>query len=462
MKENKRFKQTLFIFKICYLLYLLLAFNAFVNGTGWMNKASYVITVYGALLILWMIIQYKRYKKSYNLWILAAFTISYLISAATHISFGVSENIKGMIWLVFPFLLAYLSAFDMSGEEIRREAKVLSCIYIFYSTIANIVSISMVYWGRKFDYIDEVGTIHAIGYRWERLWGIYDDPNHGATITVIALFMLLYLCYLSKKLWQRIVLLLIFVINYTYLSLSDSRTGIISLTFGIFIAGFLALWIKRKNKGRHKPILLLIFTSLFAAGVLFAGDLAIKKVYQPIDKKIIQELKAKNPTPTQPAGKDTRKNDLQHDYSNGRVEIWRNGMQIVKESPLVGVGYRNIVSYAKAHFPEGYLVKNAFGVQYDSMHNLELDILTAQGALGGIVFLFLMGNICIILYKKIHLTPRVYQGDMIFSASVSGALLIAGTFLSFIFYVNAPQNLCFWLFLGYTMRFCQIGAEEKI
>ncbi|WP_334136689.1 hypothetical protein, partial [Muricomes intestini] len=203
MEENKKLKQALFLFKVCYLLYLLLAFNAFVNGTAWMYKASYVITVAGAGMILWMLFQHKQYRKGYNLWILTAFVVSYMISAAAHLSYGVTENVKGLIWLVIPIAVIYFSAFAMSGKEICREIQWISAIYICYCTVANLVSLSMVYWGRKYNYIDETGIVHGIGYRWERLWGVYDDPNHGATITIVALFMLVYLLYSRRKLWQR-------------------------------------------------------------------------------------------------------------------------------------------------------------------------------------------------------------------------------------------------------------------
>lgn len=462
MKEKKRFKQVLFAFKICYLVYLLLAFNAFVNGTAWMNKASYALTVFGAGMVLWMIFRYKQYRKGYNLWLLGAFIASYLLSAVTHLSYGVMENIKGMIWLVLPLILVYLSAFDMSGEEIRREMRGLSGVYVLYCTVANIVSLSMIYWGRKYDYIDETGTAHGIGYRWNRLWGVYDDPNHGATITVIALFMLIYLFYCAGKLWQKVSLALLFLVNYVYLVSSDSRTGIMCLAAGIVFGGFLFSWIKKKKGTCFKRALVPLVCTVLVAGAVFAADAGLKVVHQPIDKKIVKVLKSKNKLPSDSFDGGNRKQDLKYNYSSGRIEIWKNGLQIVKESPVIGVGYRNIAEYAKKHFPDGYLVKNVYNVKYDSMHNLELDILIGQGILGVVIFLLLAGNTLVILYRNLHRTPIAYQGEMICSMAVAGALGVAGTFLSFIFYVNAPQNMCFWLFLGYTMRFCQIGAEEKL
>lgn len=463
MKKNRGFKQVLFLFKICYLVYLLLAFNAFVNGTAWMNKASYVITVLGIAVILWMLFRYKRYKKAYNLWLLGAFVVSYLISAVTHISYGVIENVKGIIWLVLPLVLVYVSAFDMSGTEIRREMKILSGIYIFYCTIANLASLSMVYWGRMYDHIDDMGVAHGIGYRWNRLWGVYDDPNHGATITVVALLMLVYLFSCATKMWQRCVYILIIIVNYIYVVLSDSRTSMISLGGGILLCGFLLFWVKIKQGAHLRRAFLPLACVVVITGITFASDAALKLAYQPIEQKIVQELEGKKATvPKSKSNKNNvRKNELKKDYSNGRMEIWKNGLQIAQRSPIVGVGYRNIAQYAKVHFPEGYLAKNDSGVKYDSMHNLELDVLVGQGILGITICILLAGNILFILYKKVHQVPAEYHREFVFSATIVGALAVAGTFLSFVFYVNAPQNICFWLFLGYAMRFCQIGVEKE-
>ena len=217
MLGTNQLKKAIFGFKILYLIYLLLAFNSFVNAKGWMNLASYVITALGAVLILWMGVFYKRYRRVHNRFLLLAFVVSYCVSAAAHISYGLVENVKGLIWLLIPLIIVYASAFDMSREEIRREMRWLSGIYILYCTVANLVSLSMVYWGRMYEFQDKAGNFHVIGYRWNRLWGIYDDPNHGATITMIALFMLLYFLADIKKIWKKVLLFLVFIINYIYI-----------------------------------------------------------------------------------------------------------------------------------------------------------------------------------------------------------------------------------------------------
>lgn len=443
-----KFKKCLLVFKGIYLIYLLLAFNAFINGQAWMNLATYGIAACGGALCIWMFLRWKRYKKATGIILMGMFVVSYLISAGLHSFYaGIVENVKGFIWLILPIALVYASAFDMSRKEIRLELAVLSGLYVTYCTAANMVSLGMLVWGRNYDYVDPTGTIHSIGYRWGRLWGVYDDPNHGATISAIAIFLLIYLFGTVKKLWQKILIVICAGIQYAYIVFSDSRTGMVCLAAGMVLYVFFQIFRDRHVIG--KKILLLVAAVL----LLLAGDVALKATYAPFDlmmkKREAQNLKVPE---------SGRKENLKQDYSNGRIELWKNGLEIMESSPVIGVGYRNMSEYAKQHFPNSYMVKNKSGVRYDSMHNLEMDVLVSQGFVGA--FLFLAAAIYMFwqIIQRFSLLKRVESSFTITMLSFAFALGAAATFLSFIFYVNAPQNFCFWLFLGYGMH---VLTEKK-
>lgn len=437
-----KLKKCLFGFKMIYLLYLLLAFNAFVNEMPWMNLAAYGITAVGGILCIWMLLGWKRYKKAAGIVLLELFALSYAVSAATHISYaGIVENAKGFIWLLLPGILVYASSADMDRKEMHKELTSLAGLYVAYCTVADAVSLSMLAWGWKYDYTDPAGTIHSIGYRWGRLWGIYDDPNHGATISAIAVFFLIYLVGKTKKLWQKILLLICGLIQYAYIAFSDSRTGMLCLVTGL--AFYTVLQIVRDRHTAGKKVLVLLIT----AAAIFAGDAAMKAAYAPVDA-MMRKREAQNIS----LQGNSRKQKLKQDYSNGRIELWRSGLEIIESSPVIGVGYRNMNGYAQQHFPDSYMVKNAAAIHYDSMHNLEMDVLVSQGIVGMIVFLAFLIHI---LWKIIRSFSVLQKTDGHFIAVMLSAALALGaasTFLSFIFYVNAPQSFCFWLFLGYGIH----------
>lgn len=176
MTENKRFKQVLFIFKMYYMIYLLLAFNAFVNGTVWMKYATILSAVWGAVLGLWMLKDYRLYLKVPNLWPLAAFLLSAVFSAVMNIRYGYLENIEGLVWMFISLFIIYIPTCTYSREEVLKELKITAVVYVVYCTVVHIISLSMVYWGRNMGYTDPLGTEHIVGFNWGRLWGIYDEP----------------------------------------------------------------------------------------------------------------------------------------------------------------------------------------------------------------------------------------------------------------------------------------------
>lgn len=456
------FKKCLLGYKMIYLVYLLLAFNAFINGMAWMNLATYVIAFLGVFFCVWMLLRWKRYKKAIAVVGLALFVFSYVVSAFSHSSYGsFIENVKGLIWLILPIFLLYVSAFDMTRKEMEAELICLSIPYIAYCTVVDCVSLSMLVWGRMYDYIDPTGAVRGIGYRWERLWGGYDDPNHGATISVIAIFFLIYLYEKTKKLWQKILIVICGMIQYAYIVFSDSRTGVVCLTAGIVF--YAALWFIKKKRLQWKKLLL--FCGIMA--MTFVGDVALKAAYVPFDVMMSEQEAQKKQSEKEEIDRkldnnsvDKREQDLKRDYSSGRVALWKDGIDIVKTSPFFGVGFRNMSGYAQKHFPNSYMVRNSYGVHYDSMHNLEMDVLVGQGIIGIILF---FGSFVFIFWKilkKISVLQRANDNFLVIMLSSALALGVAATFLSFIFYVNAPQNFCFWLFLGYGMN-VQVEKEEE-
>ncbi|MEG0721390.1 MAG: hypothetical protein RR446_06545, partial [Lachnospiraceae bacterium] len=296
MIENKRFKNILFVFKVSYLLYLLLAFNAFVNGSRIMNVTTYVITLWGMAMVLWMMVHYRTYLKVKNLWILLLFIGSYVFSAVLNYHYGVTNNIKAIIWMVLPIFLLYIASKDYKIWEMKREFFFLSTIYVIYCTIANMVSLSMVYWGRNLEFKDATGVTHAVGFRWGRLWGIYDDPNHGATISVIAMIMAIYLITQVKNMGLKILLSLAFLTNSLYILFSDSRTGMTCIAMGTFALVGIVVFQKIKLVPAGKKVVIVLLLSALSAIVSVGVSSEIKIKYNQMDKKIVSMIAEKNNT----------------------------------------------------------------------------------------------------------------------------------------------------------------------
>ena len=165
---EQRMKKLIFYFKLYDLLYVLLAFNAFVNGSVGMKFATLILVLFGAVTTVCMAAQFHVYRKMPNIRIIVLFLISYLISAGMTWKYGITDNIKEMIWLGISMIVIYGSSYLYERSEIRKEFLFLAKVWVIYCTIANLVSISMVVWGRGYQ-IGSGPTAKVVGLKWGRL-----------------------------------------------------------------------------------------------------------------------------------------------------------------------------------------------------------------------------------------------------------------------------------------------------
>ena len=68
------------------------------------------------------------------------------------------------------------------------------------------------------------GEFIVTGYTWDRLWGVYTDPNYGAVFSVIG-FILAVLFIFQQKGIKKLFYVIAALLNLGYVTYSDSRTG---------------------------------------------------------------------------------------------------------------------------------------------------------------------------------------------------------------------------------------------
>ncbi|MCI8940383.1 MAG: O-antigen ligase family protein [Dorea sp.] len=454
-------KKLLFGFKLYYLIYLLLAFNAYINESKFMSYATLFLSAAGVLVFLFLAVQIKNYKNMCNIRLNVIFIGSYVLSSVCMFRYGFSNNGKECVWLLLTMVVLYASSYCYTADEMKREFRFLSAVMVAYSTIVNAVSISMVTWGREFGvsfHVDGVEGYKVIGFKWGRLWGLYDDPNHGATIAVAAVFLTMYLIQSAGKKWLKAVWMMTLAIQFAYIVLSDSRTGLVALGVGVCIWTAYLWYVRgrRQNIAAGKALGTGLLLGILLAAVLTGAAYECKQQYNTVDKKLEAAWQKKNKKPVKkPSGQLGRKKDLVQDASNGRIDIWKSGLEIAKTSPVYGVSFRNMTGYAQEKLPETYLVKNGEGVKYDSLHNSVMDILVSQGIVGIVILLLIIGNTVRLIRNKLPDIKEENRDVLLGCFSVIAAMGTGSMFLSIVFYLNAPQTYIFWLCFGYFVTILQ-------
>lgn len=441
------------MFKVFYLIHVLLAFNCFTFKMPVLNITSYILVIIGGVIIIEKVMRHKMNMSYKFLWILLSFLGSYFVSSVLSWQYGFSGNLKTMIWMTMQFLILYWVDYEQKNT-LKNEMHVFAGVAISYTTVCNIIGIVMAFlgYGGRYEYLDGSGTFY--GFIWGRLWGCYTDPNHGGIITVLSVYIAIYFMKLVKQKYLRVILGVSVVFNFMYIVLSDSRSAKLSFVLGCFV--WLCLNI-HKEKEIKKSVLIMRITVCVIVTIGIYGLFGItKQVYNSFVQTIWEMSEDKEiEEHTQMIG---REEDIKDDYSNRRFDIWNSGVEIYRENKMFGVSFRNLLPYAEQEMPDTYIVNNDYG-KFDSFHNVLVDILASQGLTGIVLVIVFVMAVLIFVFKKLFLSGQSHS--LCIQVLVVSVLVIAfdTMFISAVFYVNSPETVIFWAFLGYLIH--SLNREER-
>lgn len=445
------------LFKIIYVVHLLLAFNGFVNQTP-ITKITLFLTVsIGAVVGIQKLFQFKNLKSRSNFWILNMFIVSYIVSMLFNMKYGFIDGLQGLVWLSVEIWILYLVNDEI---DLKKEFELVANVIIVCVTIANLASLGMFLTGFAVKNLVE-DKMYVLGFIWGRLWGIYNDPNHGAIISSLVVLMSIYFCVLLKK--HKKCYWFAFAVQVLYIYLSDSRTGILCLGIGLGIVGAMFYLKKFASYSQVKK-------ACCAITIFIALVVGCSLVEKPIQKgmgslankttlilNVFQSERGEIETDANEeiiVGREAESSDP----SNRRFDIWKSGVEIFMSKPLVGVSWSNITRYAQENIPETYMVNNDLQ-NFASCHNMPIDVLVGQGLLGVVLMAVLIVKSFINIVKYIN---HVEEIDSVFAVVLFAILVVsafASLLISSIFYINSPESFIFWLSFGYMM--CLIHVKKR-
>ena len=472
-------------FQVGYFILAALSFNSLTAGQRWMSFFTLFILCWGAVLLLVRIRYLREFRKVPCIAGVLLFLISYAISSIWNSSYGITGNLKAMAWMTLEFFLLYAGSPE-EKEPGPDSGKGIFLAVTGYTAIQSVISLAMLCVGYQGAAIER-GMY--LGLQEGRLWGSYSDPNYGAVLAAAALALSLgavlfteYGRRYRKLLWIHILL------QYLYLVFSYSRTGWIGFSISMIV--HYMFWLREEKPAQTFRVAALILLLL----ALFGGT-PIRNVYnswqqgrnvyaaaveEPMaeEDNIAETSEAKAKVSEKPEHQNAEKPELQdaeseetakaplhreeelgEDISNGRFEVWENGIELWQTSPLVGISYRNISAYAAANLPDCYILGKE--VALNTFHNMFVDVLVSQGAVG---ICILAGILMAMLRLSIHgcrnLTGAKRREVVQIGASLL-PILIGALFLSDILYINSPSSVLFWILLGNWCRLVRIPAGEN-
>ncbi|MBQ8412705.1 MAG: O-antigen ligase family protein, partial [Lachnospiraceae bacterium] len=152
--------------------------------------------------------------------------------------------------------------------------------------------------------------------------------------------------------------------------------------------------------------------------------------------------------------------EIKSDPSNRRFSIWKSGLELVKESPVFGLGRYTYTPYAADRLPDTYIVSNGLQ-EFDAMHNILMDVLVSQGVVGLVLFVILMLYcICKIVKNRDLLLSEKCWEFAVFNFIILVVNVAAAMVLPNLLYINSPGAYVSWLCLGNMINLIK-GGEIK-
>lgn len=292
--------------------------------------------------------------------------------------FGKSFRHEGFLSVLSYYLLFINWKENGNKEDIKKFFELL----VIIAVINSIYALFQMYTNFNF-------VLTYFAYEGKMASGMCGNPNFFGSliVTVLSIVSCNFLIDKEKLNYKKILLLvLLFVSLINSESTGPILTYIICL---IFILVFLRL--KKYKIGKRSIVLLITIVITYLVLIPINYNFVVDKTGNKISKN---ETSISSIKKTIESG------------GNGRLKIWENSLDIVKDNPVVGVGFDNFVlAYPNPKLPEGIAivstngeVKQQINSYYvvDNAHNVYLHTAVSTGFLGLIPYLLL----CLLVFIK--------------------------------------------------------------
>lgn len=458
------------------LLKLLLIIHYFLNLTVFYNGFNYLMIACGILLLIitfskkFKFIRTKLKEKKINICYML-FLISYLLSFALMKKYDVVGSAKILIWTILHMFYAFNTSYFINKNSLKRETSFIFKAIIFVLSIINVHNLYLLLNRIQTTTISFGNKVHLVGLtKWGRFYGNFYDANYASVSCVCAMFMAIYLIKRSRKSIEKILLSISIMLDLIYLYIGQSRTGLVAFAISFATYILVSYLLPKINFKKLIVSLFLFFICIFALPKQFLNTynnfskaMSEKEkiaINTKNDVVVIENDKLIEEVVEEPVEEQIHlgRTDYGDDFSNGRLDIWQDGLKIFNKNKIFGIGFANILAYSKENFPELFVSKNNF----EAFHNVLVDLLVSQGIVGIIIALMMFVYFAVLTirnYSQIKSDSEVYE---IFKTIVSiiASIFVSSLFLSQIFYINNFVTFAFWLLMGYYY-FILIDCNKK-
>jgi O-antigen ligase len=241
---------------------------------------------------------------------------------------------------------------------------------------------------------DSLGIVSVEGIdfdnKYGRSQGSFGESNVYASYVSFFIPIVIAQFFISKNIFWSIFLGINILFGAYSIVLTGSRTAFLSL----LIAMIVFFVISRKVLLRNKNIQMACFFILLI--IAFVG------IYKTIPETTVSGLETNIVSRYKESSLD--------EYSSGRIGLWKKGLEIYFQNPLLGIS------------------KDFTTIVGSNTHNTYLEVLISKGLIGLVLFVFVL----IYLFKKTLYLMKTNKNTMIYNGYMSGLV----SFMISMFFLN--------------------------
>lgn len=317
----------------------------------------------------------------------------------------------------FTVLTYYLLFITWKVEGNKKDIKKIINVLIIMGVINSIYALFQLYTPFKFILRYTTDT--------DMVTGICGNPNFFGSLIVTVLSIVTVSFLIESKIFIKNILLIILF----FISLINSQSTGPFVTYLIVILFFI-IYLLIKKKTFIKNIIYLILMLIITC---FSVLIINRQLFNIEKCEICDFIGVFNNNKFEEGNNIDTEAPIYNIYtiSNGRINLWKNSLQIVKDNPINGVGYDNFhLAYYEGVNLTSVVFISVDGVTkaipkypeiFDNAHNVYLHTLISSGFLGFITYILL----CLFTFikglkTKDNLVMIIFGGFVAYSIQAFG------------------------------------------
>lgn len=467
-------------FRVIYIILISFEMIAFLDIISLILKS--IVLIWGLFILVHnFFIEKLAFKVKYK-YLLWSFLTIMIITSVVHMSVWFIPNLAITYYTAVCFFIFYGMYTERSNKELEKEMGFILKFFVYFGLIFGALSLFVLLFNREI----QVGGYYLGIFR-NRLIGIYTNSNILAfsMIESIVACDIINDSYMKRKFnLERInkwILLLTLLVSFICLFLSDSNASFVFIIIYSTIRVFCNLFFKNNSAYGVKLLRSILVTFGFCVLAMSASfglrdgcqklistlmidiykqEDAFKRKFDSkatlgdiIDKKELNKEKNETESKNEESITDFHIGRQHYEVSSGRITLFKQGIEVFKHNPWIGIGRANLGLYSKKYLPGGLI--------HPDLHNGYLTILVSCGVIGFLVFIVFSFLIALDICKNLFLyVNREYFSIFCKLFSVLVAYCGYCLFEKAILFDMTFMVGFFWSMLGYTVSY--MYGQEKI